>query len=115
MQRLDKQKEYPVDLKDPRSNRGGNVWQHLRSFRKYLFDSIREEDFKINGEWVSIAEDWAFMLPIVEMATKPVHIEEIVYLHEPRTQRSDEMRSFRERIIAQIVRKRRYSPSDIIR
>jgi hypothetical protein len=29
------------------------------------------------------AEDWAFMLPMVEMARKPVHITEPLYFYEP--------------------------------
>ena len=30
---------YPVNFSDPNKN-GGNVWQHIKSFRKYLFTSI---------------------------------------------------------------------------
>jgi hypothetical protein len=115
MLRLDKHKEYPVDFIEPRTNRGGNVWQHLRSFKKYLFDSIREEDLKIDDDWVPIAEDWAFMLPIVEMATSPLHIKEMIYFYEPAEQKNDEVRSLREEVIGQIVRKTRYAPSDVIR
>lgn len=115
MLRLDKHREYPVNFIEPRTNRGGNVWQHLRSFKKYLFDSIREEDLKIDNNWVPIAEDWAFMLPIVEMATSPQHIKEMIYFYEPAEQKKDEVRSLREEIIGQIVRKTRYTPFDIIR
>ncbi len=115
MLRLDKQREYPVDFSNPRGNRGGNVWQHLRSFRKYLFDSIREEDLKIDGRWIPIAEDWAFMLPIVEMATSPVHITDSIYLYEPGVTKTDRMRALREQVIENIARKSRYNPSDVTR
>ena len=38
MLRLDKEADYPVDFEEPRSW-GSNVWQHLRTFKKYLFDA----------------------------------------------------------------------------
>jgi hypothetical protein len=108
MIRTDKHKKYPVDLVNPRSNRGGNVWQHLRTFRKHLFDRIEEEDFKISGEWISIAEDWAFMLPIVEMAEKPIYIPIPLYFYEPVENKDEETVSLREKIIEQIVNKQSY-------
>ena len=109
MLRTDKQRDYPVDFEDPRRNRGGNVWQHPRSFRKRLFDFIDTSDFKIDGEWIDVAEDWAFMLPIVEMAKKPVMIPDILYLHEPYRLKTEEFRKYRESVIAQIVTKRSYA------
>ena len=57
MLRLDKEADYPVDFDDPRS-RSSNVWQHLRTFRKYLFDAICVDDLKINGGWIELANDW---------------------------------------------------------
>ena len=39
----------PHVLDNPRS-RGSNVWQHLRTFRKCLFDGIAVEDLKLVGE-----------------------------------------------------------------
>ena len=63
MLRIDKEISYPVDFENPREKRGGNVWQHLRSFRKALFDRIKMEDLQIEGEWVDIATDWLYMLP----------------------------------------------------
>ena len=83
MLRTDRYKEYPVQFKNARIQRGSNVWQHLRTFRKYLFDNIAEEDLKIDGNWIPYAEDWAFMLPLVEMARSPVWIRESVYLYDP--------------------------------
>lgn len=82
MLRTDKHAEYPVTFESPRKARGGNVWQHLRSFRKHLFDAIPDHDLRIGGEYADIAVDWAFMLPIVEMAHRPVWIAEPLYLYE---------------------------------
>ena len=71
MLRTDKAADYPVCFDRPRQRRGGNVWQHLRSFRKRLFDAVPDEALRLDGEYVDIANDWAFMLPIVEMAAQP--------------------------------------------
>lgn len=107
MLRVDKEIEYPVDFENPRENGGGNVWQHLRTFKKKLFDRIRVEDLKIEGEWVNIATDWLFMLPIVEMASHPVHIEEKLYYYDPGPEK-DPRRKVREEIISKIVAKPTY-------
>ena len=113
MLRTDKpHKMYPVSFDNPRKNRGGNVWLHLRTFKKYLFDAIQEEDLKLNGEWVEVANDWAFMLPLVEMAKQPVFIPDLLYLYEPSddkflTKVTDP--THRENIIASIVAKTPYS------
>ena len=82
MLRLDKEADYAVDFDEPRSWTS-NVWQHLRTFRKYLFDSIDVEDLKLDGEWIDLANDWAFMVPMVEMASSPRHIREPLYIYEP--------------------------------
>lgn len=107
MLRTDKHAEYPVTFDSPRRARGGNVWQHLRTFRKRLFDAIPDEDLHINGEYVDIAVDWAFMIPIVEMAEQPVWIREPLYLYEPSGMGKGPDREERERQIAAIVSKRR--------
>jgi broad specificity phosphatase PhoE len=83
MLRTDKHVEYPVVFDEPRRNRGGNCWQHLRTFRKRLFDAIPDHELRIEGSYVDIAVDWSFMLPIVEMATQPEWIREPLYHYEP--------------------------------
>jgi GT2 family glycosyltransferase/SAM-dependent methyltransferase len=108
MLRTDKTAEYPVSFENPRRNRGGNVWQHLRSFRKYLFDRIDPNDLKINGEWIAHNVDWAYMLPIIEMAERPVHIKTPIYFYEP-TGKSLLTVEARKRVIGEIVRKRPYN------
>ena len=105
MLRTDKTVSYPVCFDNPRRNRGGNVWQHLRSFRKRLFDAIPGEDLRLDGEYIDLANDWAYMLPIVEMAKHPVHIEEPLYLHEPSGTGKGADRAARDEVIARIVAK----------
>ena len=108
MIRTDKYKKYPVDFQNPRIKRGSNVWQHLRTFRKYLFDSISPDDLKIDGEWITEADDWAYMIPMVEMAKHPEVIEDIVYFYEPSPDKSKRDKKKYENTIAKIVAKASY-------
>lgn len=105
MLRTDKHVEYAVNLESPRTARGGNVWQHLRSFRKHLFDAIPDHDLRVDGRYVDIAVDWAFMLPIVEMAQWKSWIREPIYHYEPSGLGKGEDRVKREAQIAAIVAK----------
>lgn len=107
MLRTDKHARYPVTLSNPRANRGGNVWQHLRSFRKRLFDAIPDEELQLDGSFVDLANDWAYMLPIVELATKPVAIEDPLYLHEPSGVGKRNDRDMREAVIARLLERSR--------
>ena len=88
MLRLDKEARYIVY-----SNRSrwwdSHVWQPLRTFRKRLFDAIDVEDLKMDGEWIELAADWAFMVPIVEMADSPSHIPEPLYLYQRATPKEE--------------------------
>jgi glycosyltransferase involved in cell wall biosynthesis len=83
MLRTDRHKQYVPDFEHPRAKRGGNVWQHLRTFKKSLFDQIPDRDLRLNGEYIGVAADWAYMLPIVEMALHPAYIPAPLYLYEP--------------------------------
>jgi glycosyltransferase involved in cell wall biosynthesis/SAM-dependent methyltransferase len=103
MLRTDKHRHYPVTLHKPRAHRGGNVWQHLRSFRKSLFDAIPDDHLRLDGDYIDLANDWAYMLPMIEMATCPRHIEEPLYLHEPSGERTQSSRRDREAVIACLV------------
>ncbi|KQC02984.1 MAG: hypothetical protein APR53_06230 [Methanoculleus sp. SDB] len=105
MLRTDKFVRYAVTFSSPRSARGGNVWQHLRSFKKYLYDAIPEDYLQINSEWIPYAEDWAFMVPMVEMANKPMHIAEPLYFYEPTGGKNEQMRAIREDLIHKIMSK----------
>jgi GTP cyclohydrolase II/arylamine N-acetyltransferase/glycosyltransferase involved in cell wall biosynthesis len=71
MIRTDKATPYPLTKRDPRrSVRGaGNVWKHLRCFRKSLFDQIDDQDLRNkNGVYFKHVTDWAAFLPVVEGA-----------------------------------------------
>lgn len=103
MLRTDKAAEYPVDFDRPRERRGGNVWQHLRSFRKRLFDAVPQELLQLDGRYIDIASDWAFMLPIVEVAANPAHIADPLYLYEPSGVGKGADRAHRETTIGRIV------------
>ncbi len=108
MIRTDKYKKYPVDFDSPRLSRGGNVWQHLRTFRKYLFDSIQEEDLKIQGKWIAEADDWAYMIPMVELSEHPEVINDIIYFYEPSPEKESRDINRYEDTIAMVVSKRSY-------
>ena len=108
MLRLDKQTCYPANFDNPRWW-DSNVWQHLRTFKKRLFDSIAIEDLQIDGQWIDPATDWAFMVPIVEMAASPRHVPDTLYLYEPAAPKDAESRRVRDAVIARILDKRPYS------
>ncbi len=108
MLRLDKEANYPTNFDNPRLW-DSNVWQHLRTFRKRLFDSIALEDLQINGRWIELAADWAFMVPIAEMATSPRHIPDALYLYEPAFPKDAASRRARDAVIARILDKRPYA------
>jgi hypothetical protein len=110
MLRTDKHAEYPVDFREPRRRRGGNVWQHLRTFRKGLFDAVPDDELRLDGEYIDLATDWAFMLPIIERAENPHWIREPLYLYEPSGVGKGADRERRERVIARIVAKREGRP-----
>ena len=111
MLRLDKEARYEVDFDQPRSW-ASNVWHPLRTFRKYLFDAINVEDLKLDGQWIDLANDWAFMVPIVEMASSPRHIPDLLYLHEPTTPNRQIARTERDSVVARILAKPPYPKLD---
>ncbi len=111
MMRTDRATDYTVVLENPRAHRGGTVWLHPRTFRRELFDRIRDEDLKVEGNWISYAEDWALMLPMVEMASHPVWIREQIYFYDPSPVPRPYSREEREQMIARICQKPAYLPA----
>lgn len=67
-----------------RQHGGGNVWAHMRAFRKSLFDRVPKSYFRDrDGEWIDMVSDYATMLPMSELAERPVHIDDIYcYYHD---------------------------------
>lgn len=98
-------KIYAPSFSAPRETWGGDVWPHLRSFRKRLFDAVPENYFKIDGRWIEECTDYATMVPIVELSVNPVFIPEYIYFHERSTPRAPESRTRKEEIIRRILMK----------
>lgn len=95
----------PISFLNARRLRGGgNVWQHLRSFKKSLFDRIRWEDLvdKETELPYDLAADWAYMLPLAELArlALPITFPSLLYRAPLKSKRREEER---ERTIARIV------------
>jgi 2-polyprenyl-3-methyl-5-hydroxy-6-metoxy-1,4-benzoquinol methylase len=103
MCRTDKKADYPACFEQPRARRGGNVWQHLRSFKKYLFEAVPDDYLRVDGSYAELASDWAFMLPMAELAVSPRWIEQVLYLHEPGGARYPATIRHREHVIAELV------------
>lgn len=123
--RLQPHYRYPANFVNPRAT-GGNVWQHTRSFRKYLFDSLDARDLKrvpdhsdvskivTKSQWIEDSADYAFMVPIVEMSRNPIQLEQFTYYYErDTTAYTDELRQIKERSIAYILNRPAKTPSDV--
>lgn len=76
---------YCKPLYDTRTYRKSGAWHtsHLITFKKWLWDLIKDEDFKYNGEYVRYGFDRAFMYPMIEMAglNHIRFIEKILYIY----------------------------------
>lgn len=112
--RLQPHYRYPVNLCNPRNANGGNVWQHLKTFKKYLFDSIPITHFKYNTvdktkisriKWLEQCDDYAFMIPIVEMSKNPIQMDFVNYFYERNDEHKNDDRDIKEKCIAEILQK----------
>ena len=84
MRRTDKSKCSSPCFDNPRANRGGNVWQHLRAFKRSLIDRVPESALRDEtGQYFDLASDWAIMIALSELAQSPCALKETLYLHEP--------------------------------
>lgn len=81
----------------------GDVWTHLRAFKKSLFESVPESEFKINGEWIAECTDYATMVPMARRASKPFVADEYLYFHQRSTPTTAEDRKRKDKIIRAIV------------
>lgn len=67
----------------PQTYRNSGLWvtSHLRTFKRWLFDEIKDEDLRdSDGEYYKVAWDYAFMYPMIEMAGSHVKfIDKIIY------------------------------------
>ena len=67
-----------------------NIFSHLRTFRKSLYEKINQEDLKENGEYYPCTFDRALMYPLVEMAGPERHcvVEKAMYIYNTENPRS---------------------------
>lgn len=125
--RLQAHYRYPANFVSPRL-RGGNVWQHIRSFRKYLFDSVGLWELKKNplnssvskaiqnSAWLESAADFAFMVPIVEMSQKPNQLDRFTYYYDRDVSAyTDQVRIQKEENIGHILNLPSKTPNDVVR
>lgn len=112
---------------------GGNVWQHIRSFKKYLFDSLSFEDLKIANKQqqtddILLAKrfsqkmvfpehcwDFIYMIPIVEMSENPMWINHFNVFHDRTTTNTTEIKQRKEEIISEILAKPSKSKKDVLK
>lgn len=120
--RLQPHYRYPVNFSRPRLTGGGNVWQHLKTFKKYLFDSIPithlkyycADKVKLNkNPWFEKCDDYAVMIPIVEMSKNPLQTDVINYFYDRDYDKRDAERELKERCIAEILNKTRLTSRDV--
>lgn len=123
--RLQPHYRYPANFINPRDC-GGNVWQHTRSFRKYLFDSLDLRDLKrepldghlsklaTQGRWIDCGADFAFMVPIVEMSRKPFQLDYFTYYYDRDIEQyTDSLQQSKEENIAYILNRPPKSPQNV--
>lgn len=103
-------KLYKPDFHAPRERWGGDVWIHLRAFRKRLFDELPDDALRVDGAWIPHCTDYATMIPLVEMCTRPMYLREYLYFHERSTQRTPELRAEKDALIRRILQKPRLTP-----
>ena len=94
---------YNPNFKQMRATYGGDVWIHLRSFEKQLFEQISHSHFKHKGKWLTQCLDYATMIPIVTLAKNPLWIPKPMILHERTTIYDEMMKKQRDEIIIRIL------------
>lgn len=112
---------------------GGNVWQHIRSFRKYFFDSLDFNDLKITNKNLNTDDillskrfsqkmvfpehcwDFTYMVPIIEMSDNPMWINNFNIFHDRTTPNTRKIKQHKEDIISEILSKPKKSSKDIVK
>lgn len=90
--------------------------RHLRTYRKFLFDAVRDEDLRDeDGSYYWAAGDAAIGFPMLEMATARHirYLDDILYVYNNNHALSDnrpEMRDSKLRIKLHIAARPRYAP-----
>ena len=77
-------KNWCKPVKDTQNYRREQLWytSALKTFRKWLWDMIDQEDLKIDGKYSTWASDRACMYPMIEMAGKHIRcIDRVLYIY----------------------------------
>lgn len=124
--------QYTPNFINPRLY-GGNVWQHIRSFKKYLFDSLSFNDLKITKKQPQTDDillskrfshkmvfpehcwDFTYMIPIVEMSENPMWINHFNIFHDRAKTNTMEIKKRKEVIISEILAKPIKSKQDVLK
>lgn len=92
-------------------------FNHPLSFRRRVFDVLRDEDFQIDGEWMGPGYDVTFMSPMIEAAgERVVCLDEILYIYNSANPASvmytqgDRTRAENQYVVTQ---PRKYQPVDL--
>lgn len=122
--------KYTPNFTNPRLY-GGNVWQHIRSFKKYLYDSLGFEDLKIKNQKQKVDDillskrfshkmvfpeycsDYSYMVPIIELSSNPMWINHFNVLHDRTTINTPEVKKRKNDIIDEVLSKKTKSPKDV--
>lgn len=124
--------KYTPDFINPRLY-GGNVWQHIRSFKKYYFDSLSFNDLKIANctpatDDILLSKrfsqkmvfpehcwDYTYMIPIVEMSENPMWINHFNVYHDRTTINTPEIKKRKDDIISEILAKPAKTKEDVVK
>ena len=92
------------------------VTSHLRTFYAGLFQRIKRDDLLYKKEFLTMAGDVAFMLPLLEMASKGhiLFIPDVLYVYNHHNPLSDHNldRSYQIKLDRFIRTKEKYTPLD---
>lgn len=93
---------YEPDYVDVRGKGAGNVWTHMRGFKKKLFDSLPRHYLQVDGEWLDEVTDYAIMLPLAEMASNPLFLDDLFCYYHEREKYSDERKTGQRKLLSAI-------------
>ena len=95
---------YEPDHDAPRQKGGGNVWAHMRGFRKSLFDALPRQYLQVDGQWIDTVTDYAIMVPLVEMAQHPAFLNDLFCYYHQRDPYPAHVRAQQHAIIEALLR-----------
>lgn len=104
--------EYPEEIKINGKFKSYPRWlaSHLRTFRRDLFLKINDNDLRdINGNYIDMSGDAAFMYPMLEMAReRSAYVKEIMYVYNKTNPLSeDKIDIHRQEQIAKYIRSKK--------